>query len=58
MKQKIKNPLTMRIKGVPAVGLEPSYKIAQNRMNTMFAHLLYMFRHKIKVPIHAPFMAA
>lgn len=47
----------MRIKGVPAVGLEPTYKIAQSRINTMIAYLFYMFRHKIKVPIHAPFMA-
>jgi hypothetical protein len=47
----------MRVSQVPAVGLEPTYKIAQNRINTMFAYLFYMLRHKIKVPIHAPFMA-
>lgn len=36
----------MQVKGVPAVGLEPTYKIAQNRMNTMFEHFNFMFSHK------------
>lgn len=53
MKRKIKNPLTMRIKGVPAVGLEPTYKTAQSRINTMLEHLAFMFRHKIYISIHA-----
>lgn len=53
MKRKIKNPLTMQIKGVPAVGLEPTCKIAQSRINTMLEHLAFMFRHKIYISIHA-----
>ena len=43
----------MRVSQVPAVGLEPTYKIAQNRINAMLEHLAFMFRHKIYISVHA-----